>query len=122
MSDRSYKIGEWDVFACAEEGHPLNNDQAAVDIIGQSYMLRPHWIVIPISRFDATFFQLKTRVAGEFLQKFMNYGLRVAIIGDIDGHVEKSTALRDFVRESNRGEQIWFVKTEDEFCGRLQAN
>jgi hypothetical protein len=67
------------------------------------------WIALPVARLDPSFFDLRSGVAGEFLQKFANYGRRLAIVGDISTAVERSDALRDFVRECNRGHQLRFV-------------
>ena len=58
------------------------------------------------------FFVLRTGMAGEVLQKFVNYQMKLAIIGDFD-HVP-SAALRDFIRESNRGRHVFFVADEEE--------
>lgn len=49
---------------------------------------------------------LKTRLAGEILQKFVNYNIKVAIIGDFTIYTSKS--LRDFMYESNKGKDIFF--------------
>jgi Domain of unknown function (DUF4180) len=53
------------------------------------------------------FFDLKTGVAGEILQKFSNYRMRLAILGDFSGI--KSKSLGDFIRESNNRGIITFV-------------
>jgi uncharacterized protein DUF4180 len=45
----------------------------------------------------------------------------VVVVGDIAAHVQASTALRDFVYESNRGRQLWFVADEEELDARLSA-
>jgi hypothetical protein len=58
-------------------------------------------------------------VAGEVVQKFVNYRLRLAIVGDLTTHLAVSAALRDFVRESNRGRQLWFVADDAELDARL---
>ena len=65
---------------------------------------------VPVERLPPAFLDLKTRLAGEVLQKFVNYGLKVALVGDISAAVARSEALRDFVRESNRGRSVWFVE------------
>lgn len=54
-----------------------------------------------------SFFDLKTRVAGEILQKFSNYRMKLAIVGDFSAI--KSKSLRDFIRESNNRGTITFV-------------
>ena len=55
------------------------------------------------------------------VQKFQQYGFRVVVVGDIARHVEASTALRDFVHESNNGRQLWFVADTAELDARLSA-
>ena len=74
------------------------------------------WVAIPVSRLAPEFFDLSTRVAGEMLQKLLNYQLKVAVVGPIDS---PSAALADFVRESNRGRQVWFVADLAELERRL---
>ncbi|MFC7614763.1 DUF4180 domain-containing protein [Actinokineospora soli] len=76
-------------------------------------------MALPVSRLAPEFFDLSTRVAGEMLQKLVNYRLSVAIVGDIDEHVARSSALADFVRESNRGKHVWFVPDVASLAERL---
>lgn len=52
------------------------------------------------------FFVLSTRLAGEILQKFINYGVRLAIFGDFSKYTSKP--LKDFIYESNRGKSFYF--------------
>ena len=72
------------------------------------------WIAVPMQRLDPAFFDLSSGIAGEFVQKFVNYQRRLAIVGDISEALERSTALRDFVRECNRGHHLRFVAGIDE--------
>lgn len=104
---------------CAEEGKKLRTDRDAVEVIGKAAAQKAGLVAIPTGRLDEDFFRLKTRVAGEFLQKFVQYGVRVAIVGDISRQVEESEPLGGFVRESNRGRHIWFVTNENEIAKRL---
>lgn len=76
-------------------------------------------IALPVDRLDPSFFQLSSLLAGDVLQKIVNYRLRIAIIGDISAHVAKSDALRDFVWESNRGEHVWFLADEAELDAKI---
>lgn len=55
------------------------------------------------------FFILSTRLAGEILQKFINYGIKFAIYGDFWGYTSKS--LNDFIYESNNGKDFFFVES-----------
>jgi hypothetical protein len=77
------------------------------------------WVVIPADRFGEGFVRLRTRVAGDFVQKFVNYRLGMAVVGDISRHTESGSALRDFVRECNRGRQTWFLADVGELRERL---
>ena len=52
----------------------------------------------------------------------MTYRLHLVVVGDIARHVAASTALRDFVREANRGRQTWFVADAEELAARLGAH
>ena len=75
-------------------------------------------IVLSKSTFCEDFFKLSTRIAGEVLQKFVNYRLKMAIVGDFSCY--ESKALRDFIYESNRGKHFFFVATNDEAVEKLQ--
>lgn len=55
------------------------------------------------------FFVLSTCLAGEILQKFINYGVRLAIYGDFSEYTSKP--LKDFMYESNNGKDIYFQPT-----------
>ena len=55
------------------------------------------------------FFVLSTCLAGEILQKFINYGVRFAIYGDLSKYTSKP--LKDFMYESNKGKDIYFQPT-----------
>lgn len=78
-------------------------------------------ILIPVRRFDDDFFRLRTCIAGEIVQKFVTYGRRVAIAGDISRYVAESCAFRDFVCVANRGNQIWFVANREELDKGIHA-
>lgn len=67
----------------------------------------------------ADFFKLSTRLAGEVLQKFINYQVKLAIFGDYSGYTSKP--LRDFIYESNCGNDVFFVPTEEEAVEKLAA-
>jgi hypothetical protein len=104
---------------CAPDGKPLGTERDAIDLIGAAGGDGATMVVIPAERLDDAFFRLSTRTAGEFLQKFVNYGMRIAILGDISPHLEESRALRAFVSESNRGNHIWFATTIEDLTTRL---
>jgi hypothetical protein len=106
------------VFSVPADG-PALSEREATDLIGDAMWQHADLVALPVSRLTEDFFTLRTRVAGEITQKFVNYRLRLAIVGDISAYVARSTALRDFVAESNRGRQLWFVADDDELAARL---
>lgn len=63
------------------------------------------------------FFILSTGLAGEILQKFVNYSARLAVYGDYSRCT--SRPLRGFMRESNEGRDVFFVSTKDEAVAAL---
>jgi hypothetical protein len=106
------------VLVCDETGPPIASEQDALDVIGAA-LGRADVAAVPVGRFDERFFALRTRFAGEVMQKFVNYRVRLAVVGDISAYVAASTALRDLVSESNRGGQVWFVADLDALDARL---
>jgi hypothetical protein len=106
------------VLICSDAGPPIAGPQDALDVIG-SALSRADVVAIPAGRFDERFYTLRTGLAGEIMQKFVNYRLRLAIVGDISAQVAASTALRDLVIESNRGRHVWFVADLDELDTHL---
>lgn len=109
------------VLMCAAEGGPIAGEQDALDLIGDAGYQGARWTVVPVERFDDAFFQLRTGVAGDIVQKFVNYRMGLVVLGDISPHTARSSALRDFVRESNRGGQTWFLADEAELDARLRG-
>jgi hypothetical protein len=79
----------------------------------------PYKGLIPRVKSGTVSFHLRTGVAGKMLQKFVNSGVKLAILGDVSAYTAASSALRDFIYESNRGEAIWFVADRHELEQRL---
>lgn len=77
-------------------------------------------IAVPANRLGARFFELRTGVAGEILQKMVNYGFKFAVVGDVSSHVAASNAFRDLVIEAERGHDLFFVDDVDALARRLQ--
>ncbi|GAA1503005.1 hypothetical protein BJ978_003101 [Agromyces terreus] len=107
------------VHRLAVDGDPISTEDDAIDLIGSVWSHGAKTAAVPVERFDPAFFDLSTRLAGEFTQKLVNYRIRLAVVGDLTEHTEASGALRDFVRESNRGDHVWFVRDEAELERRL---
>lgn len=63
------------------------------------------------------FFVLSSCLAGEILQKFINYGVRFAIYGDFSKYTSKP--LKDFMYESNKGKDVFFAAAKEEAVDML---
>lgn len=74
-------------------------------------------IAIDKSAVADDFFILSTGMAGEILQKFVNYRVKAAIWGDYSRYTSKP--LKDFIYESNHGRDFFFVETREEAVRRL---
>jgi hypothetical protein len=109
------------VYWCSPEGPGIAGEGDALDLIGEVFGHGSEWVAIPVARLSDNFFQLRTGVAGAFLQKLTNYRLRVAFVGDLTDRIAASEALAAFVTESNRGGHVWFVRDEAELEARLEA-
>jgi hypothetical protein len=107
------------VYQVATEGSALRTGRDAVDLMSAAAEQRAEWIAIPVDRLGDDFFDLRTRVAGEIVQKFAMYGRRVVIIGDIAQRIAESHSFAAFVAESNRGQTAWFLPTLSELENRL---
>ena len=65
------------------------------------------------------FFILSSGLAGEILQKFVNYHIVLAIVGDFSRYTSKP--LKDFIYESNRGNNVFFVSSEEEALEKMKS-
>ena len=90
----------------------INDVQDALDLLGNSSYQGASKVIIRKEHLNPDFFDLKTGMAGEILQKFSNYRQHLAIVGDFSEFTSKS--LRDFIYESNKTGRIVFVGTEHE--------
>lgn len=112
--------GETAVAVVSGEGVLVASAQDMLDMIATaSYQHSCHRLILHKENISADFFELKTGLAGEALQKVINYEASLAIVGDFSTYTSK--ALRDFIRESNRGNRIFFLSTEAEALEKLQA-
>ncbi len=118
MADQVIERSGVPVLVCGHDGPIIAGPQDALDVIGAAFG-RADVVAVPVGRLDERFFTLRTGLAGEIMQKFVNYRMRLAVVGDISGFVATSTALRDLVVESNRGRHIWFVADLDELDTHL---
>jgi hypothetical protein len=104
-----------------DENPALARVQQILDLIGEALPQRVSVIVVPVARIDPAFFVLRSGLAGEFIQKIVNYRLKLAIVGDISAFTAAGGPLADFVRESNQGRNIFFLPDHNALADKLTA-
>ena len=111
MELKIHEIPTGNIAELSSVATPFSNTDDFLDLIGNASYLNAHSIIINETQLVPQFFDLKTQIAGDILQKFSTYGLKLAIIGDFSEVASKS--LRDFIRESNRVGRIFFVESKE---------
>ena len=100
------------------EGMIIAAAQDALDLMVDPALKGARRTIIDRKNIAPDFFDLSTRLAGEILQKFAQYQVKLAITGDFS---DLSQTFGDFAYESNRGNQIFFCTTVDDAKEKLFA-
>lgn len=102
------------------KGITITTAEDGLDIMGSLYFEDIDKIILHQENITPAFFELSTGIAGELLQKFSNYRVRLIIVGDFSVYTGKS--IRDFIYESNQGKQVGFVASVAEALKRLSGS
>lgn len=108
MTGQASKIGGLNAYVLDIEGPPLATSRDASDLVGDAFSTSAELVVVPVERLSPDFLRLSSGLAGDVLQKFVNYGLKFAVLGDLSA-AAAAGPLRDFIYESNRGSSVWFA-------------
>ncbi|MDD5437879.1 MAG: DUF4180 domain-containing protein [Patescibacteria group bacterium] len=111
MNITFYEEGQRKAVEIASDQVLIKTVQDALDTMANPKLMNVRNMILHKENIDPAFFDLKTGLAGEILQKFVNYGIRLAIVGDFTNIASES--LRAFILECNRGNQIFFVEDVD---------
>jgi len=90
----------------------INNVQDVLDLFGELYGQYYDGIILYERNIIPDFFDLQTKLAGEILQKFSNYRIRLVIVGDWSKYTSRS--LEAFITESNKGKTVNFSSSPTE--------
>jgi hypothetical protein len=105
----SHTIGKAMVAEVAANDMLLTVPEDVNDLLGNAYYQGFDGMIISADKISPRFFDLKTMLAGEILQKFSTFRMRLAVVGDFS--VFPSESLKSFIYESNRGNLIHFSPT-----------
>ncbi|SFC75136.1 protein of unknown function [Parapedobacter composti] len=117
MNIQAHKINGKEIAEVISDQIVIQHAGDALDLMGTIYYQGYDSVIIHEKNITTDFFELKNKMAGEVLQKFSNYRIRLAIVGDFSKFT--SNSLKHFIYESNRGKQIYFAATLDEALAAL---
>lgn len=118
MNIEHLKDNGTDIAVISSEEKLIVDTQSALDLaMTVKYETNATNIVISKSAVCEEFFILSSGMAGEILQKFINYHVRTAIYGDYSQYTSKP--LKDLIYESNHGNDFFFVSTKEEAIQKL---
>ena len=118
MNIEHIRDNDVDIAVVSGDGKVIVDTQSALDLaMTVKYETGAANLVLDKKLICEDFFILSTGVAGEILQKFINYHVRAAIYGDYSRYTSKP--LKDFIYESNQGKDFFFVATKEEAIQKL---
>ncbi len=95
----------------------VHSTNDALDLMANVQYNGCNKFIIGKENFSDDFFDLKSKIAGEILQKYTNYRVAIAIVGDYS--VYNSKSLKDFIYECNKGKHIFFENTTEDALDTL---
>lgn len=113
------EIGGLSVLVVDADGPKLVRERDATDLLPLAWEARAALVAVPAARMTPDFWALSTGLLGAVVQKFVNYGVRLAFVGNLSAELAGSRALTDYIREANRGTTTWFVADLAELEARL---
>lgn len=117
MKIQSHKVNDTEIAEVISDEVIIRNTEDALDLLGNVYYQGFDRMIIHQDNITADFFDLKNKMAGDILQKFSNYRVRLAIVGNFSKYSSKS--LREFIFESNKGKLVNFVASVNEALSAL---
>ena len=107
MIIETHNIGNIKVAEIIADKIILTSTEDGLELLGNLYYQGFDKIIIHEKNITPEFCDLKTKIAGNILQKFAQYQMPLIIVGDFSKY--KSKSLNDFIFESNKGSQVNFV-------------
>lgn len=95
----------------------VNTPEDVLELMANVGSLGANGMILYEHNLNPDFFVLRTRLAGEILQKFSNYHMKLAIIGDFKKY--DSQSLQAFIAESNRGRLVFFTPDKEKALAYL---
>jgi hypothetical protein len=107
MNIKAHETGTAKTAEIIAEEILINTPEDGLQLLADLYYQGFDKIVIHEKNITPDFFDLKTGIAGEILQKFSNYRMQMVIVGEFSKYPGQS--IKDFIYESNKGKQVNFL-------------
>lgn len=118
MNIKKITLNNKEIAVVTGDERVITDAQSAIDLIMiVKYEHGTNLLAVDKNIVAEEFFILSSGIAGEVLQKFINYQAKIAVFGDYTKYTSKP--LKDFIYESNKGKDIFFVPTKEEAVQRL---
>ena len=112
MKIETHNINDTKIAEIISDTIVIKSTEDGLELLGNLYYQDFDKIVVQEKNITPEFFDLKSGMAGKILQKFSNYRVRLAIVGDFTLYSSKS--MKAFIYESNKNGQINFVSSTEE--------
>ncbi|SDR05823.1 protein of unknown function [Chryseobacterium soldanellicola] len=119
MQIKAHEVNNTRIAEIISDKIVIQSAQNGLDLLGNIYYQDFDKVIIYERNITPDFFDLKTKIAGEILQKFSNYRVRLAIVGDFSKYESKS--MKDFIYESNKTRHINFVETLEKAIEKISG-
>lgn len=121
MKFEKIDCGSGIIAVVSNDSKVITDVDSALDLLmSAKYEAGTKQIVVDKKLISEDFFVLSSGLAGEILQKYINYGGKLAIYGDFSHYTSKP--LKDFIYESNNGKDVFFVATKEEAIRKMTEN
>ncbi|MDD4778372.1 MAG: DUF4180 domain-containing protein [Fermentimonas sp.] len=117
MDIKVHNINDTKIAEVISDSLLINVAEDGLDLLGNIYYQGFEKLIIFEKNINPDFFDLKTGIAGEVLQKFSNYRTQLAIVGSFSKYESKS--LHDFINESNRGKHVIFAESVEDALKKI---
>ena len=117
MEIETHQINDTKIAEVISTDMVIRTIEDGADLLGNLYYQDYDKIIVHQENITPEFFDLKTGIAGEILQKFSNYRVSLAIVSDFSQYSGKS--FNAFIFESNKAGQINFVSSVSEALSKL---
>lgn len=116
-AERLVNVFGTSVMVCSHLGPALDDARAVTDLVGEAIGQRAEVVVVPVERVPDLFFDPSSSLSHDVTTKFVTYSMRLAVVGDVTTRATGPAAT--WVEACNRGSELWFSPTFEEFSARL---